>query len=78
MEYDPWQKTTFDRRRPLTEDDLQQNTTFNGRRPLTEDDPWRKTTFDRVYSILPEKHVYDSHLDIHSTTDSKLEILSAV
>ena len=37
---------TFDRRRPLTEDDLWENTTFDGGRPLTEDDLWRRTTFD--------------------------------
>ena len=43
--------TTFNGRRPLTEDDLWKKTTFDGRRPgrrhLMEDDIWRKTTFDR-------------------------------
>ena len=53
-------KTTFDERRPLTEDNLWWKTTFDGRRPLTEDDLQWKTTFDRVYSILPEKNVFDS------------------
>ena len=59
-EDDLWQKTTFDRRRPLTEDDLWRRRTYDGRRPLTEDDLQWKTTFDRVYSILPEKNVFDS------------------
>ena len=67
-EDDLWGKTTFDGRRPLTEDDLWQKTTFDRRRPLTEDDLWRKTTFNKrrpsirciIYSILPEKNVYNS------------------
>ena len=40
MENDLWRKTTFDRRQPLTEDNI-----FDGRRPLTEDDLWRKKNF---------------------------------
>ena len=39
-------KTTFDGRRPLTEDYLWWKTTFDGRWPMTEDDLSRKTTFD--------------------------------
>ena len=45
---------------PEEEDDFRWKMTFDGRRPLTEDDLWRKTTFDSVYSILPEKNVYNS------------------
>ena len=45
---------------------------------MAEDDLWRKTTFDSVYSILPEKMFTTPHLDSHSTTDPKPEILSAV
>ena len=55
-----WRKTTFNRRRPLTKDDLWRKMTPDGRRLLTQDDFWWKTTFDRVYCILPEKHVFDS------------------
>ena len=33
-----YKATTFDGRRPLTEDDLSWKKTFDGRRPLTEDD----------------------------------------
>ena len=40
--------------------DLWRRTTFGGRRALTEDNLWRKMTVYRVYSILPEKNVYDS------------------
>ena len=47
-------RTTFDRRRPLTEDDLWQKTTFDGRRPLTEDDIWQKTTFDRGWPFTED------------------------
>ena len=66
------------------EDDLWQKTTFDGRRPLMEDNLWRKTTFDRrrpligciVYYL---KNMFSTpHLDSHSTTDPKPEILSAV
>ena len=35
-------------------------TNLDGRGPFTEDDLRWKTTFDRVFSILPEKDVYDS------------------
>ena len=42
-----WRRTTFDGRRPLTEDDLWRKTTFDGRRPLTQDNLQRKTTFDK-------------------------------
>ena len=35
-------------------------TTLDKRRPLMEDVLRWKTTFDRVYSILPEKNVYNS------------------
>ena len=35
-------------------------------------------TFDRVYSILPEKMFTTPHLNSHSTTDPKQDILSAV
>ena len=59
-EDDLLRKTTFDGRRHLREDNIWRKTTFDRRRPLTEDDLWQKTTFDRVYSILPEKYVYDS------------------
>ena len=46
--YDFWRRrsTTFDGRRPLTEDDLWQKTTFEGRWSFAEGDLWRKTTFD--------------------------------
>ena len=56
-ENDLWRKITFDERRHLAEDDLWQKTTYGGRQP---DDLWWKTIFNRVYSILPEKNVYDS------------------
>ena len=36
----------FDRRQPLTEDNLWRKTTFGRRRPLTEDDLWRKMTLN--------------------------------
>ena len=52
-------RTTSDGRRPLTEDDLWRKTTFDARQPLTEYNLRWKTTFERVYSILPEKNVYD-------------------
>ena len=39
--------TSFDGRRPLTEDDLWRKTTFDGRRPLTQDNFQRKTKFDK-------------------------------
>ena len=45
---------------------------------MTEDNISRKTTFNRMYSILPEKMFPTPHLDSHSTTDPKPEILSAV
>ena len=76
MEDDLCLKTTFDGRRPFTEDDHW--------RPLTEEDLWRKTTFDGrrpsigciVYYL---KNMFSTpHLDSHSTTDPKPEILSAV
>ena len=41
-----WWKTIFDRRRPLTENDLCRKTTFVGRQPLMEDDLRWKTTFN--------------------------------
>ena len=37
-----------------------QKMNFDKRWPLTEEDLWWKTTFDRMFSILPEKNVYDS------------------
>ena len=40
------QKTTFDGRGPLMEDDLRLKTTFDGRWTLMEDDLQWKTTFD--------------------------------
>ena len=49
-----WQKTTFDRRRPLIEDNLWQKTTFDKRRPLMEDDLWRKTTFDGKWPLTED------------------------
>jgi len=55
-----WRKTIFDGRRPLREDKLWWKRTFERRLPLMEDNLCRKTTFDSVYSILPEKNVYDS------------------
>jgi len=58
-EDDFWWKTIFDERWPLTEDELWWKMTFDGKRPLTEYNLRWKTTFDRVYSILPEKNVYD-------------------
>ena len=62
---------------PKEEDDLRWKKTFDGRRPLIDHDLGRKMTFDRVYIILPEKMFTTPHLDIHSTTDPKPEILSA-
>ena len=59
-EDDLWLKTTFYRRQPLMEDDLWWKRTFDGIGPLTEDNLQWKTTFDRVFSISPEKNVYDS------------------
>ena len=73
-----WWKTTFDRRRPLMEDDLWWKTTFDGRRPLTEDNLQWKTPFDRVTVYHLKKIFTTPHLDSHSTTDPKPEILSAV
>ena len=71
-------KTTLDGRRPLTEDDLWRKTTFDRRWP------WWMTTFDvrrpligcLVYYL--NKKFMTPHLDSHSTTDPKPEILSAV
>ena len=59
-EDDLQQKTTFDGGWSLTEDNLWQKGIRDGRRLLTQDNFWWKTTLDRVYSILPEKHVFDS------------------
>ena len=55
MEDDLWHKTTFDRRRPLTEEVFWWKTTFNGRRPLTEDDPWPdiESRLPRVLALQP-------------------------
>ena len=57
MEDDLWWKTTFDGRRPLTEeafygrwplmeDNLWWMLTFDGRQPFMEDDLWWKTNFE--------------------------------
>ena len=65
MEDDLWPKTTFDGRRPfteetfdgrgpLTEDDLWRRMTFDGRRPLMEDDFWRRTTFDGRWPLTED------------------------
>ena len=84
MEDNLWQKTSFNERQPLTEDKLSRKMTFERRQPLTEEDLWRKTTFDGrrpsigciVYYL---KNMFSTpHLDSHSTTDPKPEILSAV
>ena len=40
-----WRKTTFDGRRPLTEDNLWRKTTFDPRQSSTEDNIRQKTTF---------------------------------
>ena len=96
-----WRKTAFDGRRPLTEDDLWRKTTFDGKRPLTKDNLWRKTIFDKRRPLKEDdlrwKTSFDGkrlligwivyylkklfttpHLDSHSTTHLKPEILSAV
>ena len=80
-EDDFWWKTTFDERWPLTEDELWWKTSFDGRRPLTEYDLWHKTTFDRRLGCIVYYLKYmctTPHLDSHSTTYPKQEILSAV
>ena len=87
-------KTTFDGRRPLTEDDFWRKTTLDGRRPLTEDDLRWKTILDRRRPLMEDnlrcKTTFDRvyitwkkilmtpHLDSHNTTDPELEIVSAV
>ena len=84
VEDDLWWKTTFNRRRPLKEDDLRRKTTFDGRGPLAEDGLWKKTTFDGRRPLIGcivyylRKMFMTPHLDGHSTTDPKSEILSAV
>ena len=42
----PSKRNCYDRRQPLTEDNLWRKTTFGRRRPLTEDDLWRKMTLN--------------------------------
>ena len=59
-------------RQPLGEDDLLWKATFGGRQPLVEEDFLSKMTFGgRQTSVIPP-------LDSHSTTEPKLELLSAV
>ena len=48
-----WKKTTF------MGVNLWRKTTFDRSRPLKKDDLWQKTTFDRLYSIVPEKNLYN-------------------
>ena len=77
-------KMTFGGRRPLTEDHIRQKTTFDGRLPLSEYDLWRMMAFDGRrpsirYEVYYLKNMFTTpHLDSHSTTDPKPEILSAV
>ena len=47
-----WRRTTYDRKRPLTEDDLKRKTTLNGRQPLMGDYLWQKITFDEGQPLL--------------------------
>ena len=77
-ENDPKEEDDLDRRWPLTEDNFWQKTTFDRRRLLTEDNLWRKTTFDTVTVYYLKKIFSTPHLDSHSTTEPKPEILSAV
>ena len=92
-EVDLWRKTTFDGGRPVMEDDLWWKTNFDGRRPLTEDGLWWKTplmeddlrwktTLNGRRPLIGLQYITWKfsipHLDIHSTTDTKQEILSAV
>ena len=46
--------TTFDRRKPLSEDGLLWKVTFDGRQPLMEDDLWWKKTLDRRLPLTEE------------------------
>jgi len=55
MEDNLWRKTTFDRRRPLTEANFWWKTTFDERWPLTEDDLWWKTTFDGRHPLMEDE-----------------------
>ena len=55
------------------DDSLRWSTTWNGRRPSVENDLWWKKTFGgRCPSMVT------SPIDSHSTTEPKLELLSAV
>ena len=80
-EDDLWRNMTFDGIWPLTEDDLWRMMTFDRRWPLAEDNLWRKTTFDGRLPLTEDdlKKIFTTpHLDSHSTTDPKPEILSVV
>ena len=50
MEDELWWKTTFDLRRPSTEE------TFDGRRTLMEDDLWLKMTFNGKQPLTEDWH----------------------
>ena len=90
MEDHLWYKKTFDRGRPLADNNFLQKTTFDGRltfdggQPLTEGDLRRKTTFNGRRPLIGcivyylKKMFTTPHLDSHSATDPKPEILSAV
>jgi len=77
-EDDFWWKTTFGEIWPLTEDELWWKTTFDGWQTLTEYNLRWKTTLIGCIVYYLKKMSTTPHLDSHSTTDPKPEILSSV